>query len=142
MRVWVYVKSAVVAAALVEGFFEGGGVLDPGLPLGYFATGVFAFGVVGMLLVIGIQYLNPRSDAAWTYPQWAVNPLRTGQPLQFFYFAGYFFLAGGLGGLLRAMFVKASPLSEPVLATFTGAGVLVGVWSCTRVFRKKMAPRE
>ena len=65
-------------------------------------------------------------------------PFRPGQPLQFFHFGGYFMLAAGVGALLRSLFVSAMPLAEPVLITFWGAGMLVGVWCCTRVFKKKM----
>jgi hypothetical protein len=139
MNMWPYVRGGFVAVSFL------GGVLgtdrryvDFGYGLYEIAITVFVFGIVGMLLVIGIQAVNPRSDPKWFYPGWALNPFKLGQPLQFFHFGGYFIMAAGVGALLRSLFVHDTPLAEPVVFTFWGAGILVGVWCCTRVFRKKM----
>jgi hypothetical protein len=120
-NVWPYVRGGLVAVSLL------GGILgtdrrdvDFGYGLHEIAAAVFVFGVVGMLLVIGIQAFNSRSDPEWSYPAWALNPYKLGQPMQFFHFGGYFILAAGVGALLRSLFVRDTPLAEPVAFTFWG----------------------
>ena len=127
-----------MAVSLLGGLFGTSRSVDFGVPLPYFAAAAFAFGVVGMLFIIGIQAFNPRSDAIWSHPRWELNPFTMRQPLQFFHFGGYFFLAAGVGALLRSVFVSGTPLAEPVAFTFWGAGILAGVWTCTWAFRRKM----
>src|SRR3569833_1100756 len=138
---WVYVKVGLIVVTFVAAWFGTNQDFDPGIPLPQLAAAVFALGVLGMLMVIGIQAINPRSAAAWSYPQWTANPFSMKQPLQFFYFGGYFTLACGLGMLLQAMSAHAGAPRPAVVLTFFGAGLLAGGWCCTRVFRRKMAPR-
>jgi len=139
MHAWLYVRGALVLVALVSGMVSthASGV-DTGLPLWQIAFAVFVFGVVGMLFVIGIQAFNPRSASLWGYPSWSRNPFTMREPLQFFHFGGFFFLAAGLGALVRAVFMRSGLSFEPVVFACWGAGILVGVWLCTVVFRRKM----
>jgi hypothetical protein len=138
MNAWRHFRVCVIAVFFAGGLFGGSRGMNTGYPLAYLAGAVFLFGVIGMLFVIGIQAVNPRSDAVWERPNWISNPFKGGQPLQFFYFGGYFILAGGIGGLLRSAFVSGTPIVEPVVLTCWGAGMLLGVWVCTQVFRFKM----
>ncbi len=46
---------------------------------------VFAFGIVAMLLVIGIQAVNPWSAKVWLRPSWLADPFSLRQPCQFFH---------------------------------------------------------
>ena len=138
MSAWSYVRGAVVAASFLGGLFGTGPAIDFGFPLLYIAAAAFAYGVIGMLFVIGIQAFNSRSDAVWLYPRWALSPFSMRQPLQFFHFGGYFMLAAGVGALLRSAFSNRTALAEPIALTFWGAGILVGVWCCTRAFSRKM----
>ncbi len=139
MSAWPYIRGGLTAASLLGGAFGTERQhVDFGYGLPEVAAAVFVFGIVGMLFVVGIQAFNPRSDAKWAYPNWALNPFKLGQPLQFFHFGGYFVLAAGVGALLRSFFVDAIPVAEPVVFTFWGAGILVGVWCCTHVFKRKM----
>jgi hypothetical protein len=139
MSMWPYVRGGFVAVSLLGGVLGADRrYVDFGYGLYEIAAAVFVFGIVGMLFVIGIQAFNPRSDREWLYPGWALNPFKLGQPLQFFHFGGYLILAAGVGALLRSLFAHDMPLAEPVVLTFWGAGILVGVWCCTRIFRKKM----
>ena len=143
MNAWPYVRVGLIAASFLGSAFAAEHqYVDFGYGLSEIAAAVFMFGIVGMLFVVGIQAFNPRSDAKWAYPSWTLNPFRLGQPLQLFHFSGYFVLAAGVGALLRSLFVDAMPLAEPILFTFWGAGMLVGVWCCTRVFKKKMALKQ
>ncbi len=127
-----------MAASFLGGLFGVPGSVEFGIPLPYIAAAVFAFGVIGMLFVVGIQAFNSRSDTVWFYPRWELNPFSVRQPLQMFHLGGYFMLAGGAGALLRSLFVGGTPLEEPILLTFWGAGILAGVWCCTRAFGHKM----
>lgn len=140
MNVWLYVRSGlVVTSFLLCAFGASRRDVDFSYGLLEIAAAAFAFGVVGALFLVGIQAFNPRSDAEWAYPRWTLSPFELGQPLQFVHFCGYLLLAGGVGSLIRAVFVQATPLAEPVAFAFWGAGILVGVWCCCRLFKKKMA---
>ena len=138
MNAWSYVRATLVAAGFLGGLFGTGRSVDFGMPMAYIAAAAFVFGIVGMLFVIGIQAMNSRSATVWSYPRWALNPFSMRQPLQFFHFAGYFVLAAGVGALLRSVFVGRTLIAEPVAFAFWGAGILAGVWCCTRAFRRKM----
>jgi len=89
---WSFVRGTAIAASFLGSVFgTNRRAVDFGFPLQYVAVAAFAFGVIGMLFVIGIQAINPRSDAVWAYPRWTLNPFSMRQPLQLFHFGGYFF---------------------------------------------------
>src|SRR5690242_20222232 len=132
---WAYVKVGLIIVTFVTALFAQNQDFDPGIPLPQLAAAVFVLGVLGMLMVIGIQAINPRSAALWSYPHWTANPFSMKQPLQFFYFGGYFTLAGGFGMLLQAMSARAGVPIQAVTLTFFGAGLLAGVWCCTQIGR-------
>src|SRR5262245_26024000 len=142
MNPWLYVRGGLVVVSFLDGAIAASR-LDIALDQDFheIAAAVFVFGIVAMLLIVGVQALASRSDAEWTYPSWRLNPFKLGQPLQFFHLGGYFFLAEGAGVLLRSLFVEAMPLGEPVVLTACGIGMLTGVWCCTRLFKRKMAPK-
>lgn len=137
---WLYIRSGLVAASFAGGVFGEGSLKDFGYPRPQLAVALFAFGVVGMLFVIGIQAFNPRSAATWAFPQWRLNPFTMRQPLQLFHFCGYFFLAAGMGALLRALVLGTVAGDEPIVFASWGAGIIAGVWCCSRVFSRKMEP--
>jgi hypothetical protein len=139
MNAWPYVRGGVVAASFLGGILgTNRRVVELGISLPTIAFATFTLGIVGMLFVIGIQAFNPRSDAVWAYPKWTLNPFKLRQPLQFFHLGGYFFLLAGVGALSRWLLVRETPLAEPIAFSAWGAGILAGVWCCTRVFHKKM----
>ena len=135
---WVYVRGGLVAASFAGGVFGEGSLKSFGYPWPQLAVALFAFGVVGMVFVIGIQAFNPRSASTWTLPQWRLNPFTMRQPLQFFHFGGYFFLANGIGSLLKALVLGTAAGDEPIAFASWGAGIIAGVWCCSRVFPRKM----
>jgi hypothetical protein len=138
MRDWTYVRGAIVAASFLGGVSGTPRAIEVGFSLLQVAAAVFSFGVVGMLFVIGIQAFNSRSDAVWSYPSWSLTPFSLRQPLQLFHLGGYFMLAAGFGGLLRSAVTHDSPLVEPIVLAFWGAGMLTGIWCCTRLFSHKL----
>jgi hypothetical protein len=136
---WLYVRAALVVASFTGGVLgEGDQGPELGGSLSWIAVGVFMFGVIGMLFIIGMQAINPRSAPYWRYPSWACNPFTLREPLQFFHLGGYFFLAAGVGRLLRFAFDRSIPLFESVVFAFWGGGIVVGVWLGAAIFRKKM----
>ena len=93
---------------------------------------------VGLVAVIGVQFLNPRSAPIWEYPSWRSNFLNLRQPLHFFHFAGYVCLAQGIGAITKT-FIAHTPTTPLVLSGFVlAASTAVGVWACTRVYHRKM----
>ncbi len=141
-NLWLYVRGALIAAGFVGAFFSADRTDYFGLSLSQLTLGAFAFGALAMLLLIGLQAFNPRSDPVWTYPRWTAYPFSSRQPLQFFHMGGYFVLASGAGGLLHSMFGGRALPPEPVGLASWGAGILIGVWCCTRVFKRKMERPE
>ena len=135
---WVYVRGGLVAASFVGEIFSEGRVVNFGYPWPQLTTALFVFGVVGMLFVVGVQTFNPRSASTWAFPQWRLNPLTMRQPLQLFHLCGYFFLAAGTGALLRALVLGTPAGDEPIAFASWGAGIIAGVWCCSRVFPRKM----
>ena len=138
MTGWLLARLTIVAAFLFGGVFGSARPLSTGYPLYQVALAVFAFGIVGMLFVVGIQAFNSRSAQIWRYPSWARNPFTMREPLQFFHLGGYLMLASGMGGLLRFAYDRTTPVTEAVILASWGVGVLFGVRSCTLVFRHKM----
>ena len=138
MNTWAIVRVVLVAAAFLQtalsnrSFAPAEGVTVPLLVI------VFGFGIIALLLVIGVQRLNPYSAPTWRYPSWSVSPFSLREPLQFFHFCGFFFLAGGVGGavgqVLRGQQLGLTNLFLPAF----GAGILCGVYACTLIYRGKM----
>ena len=126
MKPWLIVRLVLVTL----GFVQGG--LSPEVPAPpHMASSLllvaFGFGVLGMLFVVGIQRINPRSAAQWRYPSWAINPFLFSEPLQFFHVASFFFISGGAGACLRKLALgQELDLSLLFLPTL-GVGTLAGV---------------
>jgi hypothetical protein len=98
---------------------------------------LFGFGIVGLLFVVGIQVLNPRSAPKWRYPSWSINPFLMAEPLQPFHLIGYGMLAQGVGTIINGA-VRGSLSADGVLFATFGAGVIAGVHVCALVYRHKM----
>src|SRR5262245_51276970 len=136
MTRWFYIRAALVVASFIAGVVGvERDVVETGGLLAQIALGAFAFGVVGILFIIGIQAFNPRSAAHWRYPSWVCNPFTLREPLQFFHFGGYFFLAAGIGGLLRFALDRSTPIFEPIVFACWGGGIVLGVRLCVALFR-------
>lgn len=96
---------------------------------------------IGILFVIGIQRFNPRSAPVWRYPRWSINPFTMKEPLQFFHFAGYVCLAGGVGNVIQVA-ASRTQVADDLFGITIGAGLLIGVKLSAVVFRSKMVPKE
>lgn len=141
MQNWTTVRIVLIAAAFLLSAFGGQEQSEPEQMPAAFLLLVLMAGVLGLPFIIGIQRVNPWTASVWQYPTWSANPFQPREPLQFFHFGGYFMLGAGAGSLLNQL-AMGLPLdsSGSVLLAF-GAGILVGVRICTRLFKSKMASR-
>ncbi len=138
MNNWLIVRLAIVALSLLDGVVSDH-LVQPfeGAPA-FLLLIVFGFGVVGMLIVVGIQRINPSSSSIWRYPSWSINPFLLREPLQFFHLGGFFFIALGTGSVLRSLYSEQSLNIALLFLPVLGVGILVGVYTCTLVFHSKM----
>ena len=99
---------------------------------------IVLFAPLALLLVVGIQAINPCSAKVCRKPSWTINPFLFKEPLQFFHLGAYHFMAGGIVGSLSLFYrgTEAAPLAMLMLSI--GAGVWLGVQLCILIFRKKM----
>lgn len=92
-----------------------------------------------MLFMVGIQAFNPHSASVWRHPGWHINPFQLKEPLQFSHLGGYYFLALGVGVLIRHLATSHPIGADSFFLLSLAFGMLTGVWACTLVFRRKMA---
>jgi hypothetical protein len=138
MKSWFIVRLLLVAVSFLQGAFIDLPLAPPEDVSAQSLVFIFGFGIFGMLFVIGIQRVNPRSAPTWRYPSWYINPFLLREPLQFFHLGGFIMFAVVAGGALRAV-VSGQPLRFSLLLPLVfGIGTLVGVYACTFVFRGKM----
>ena len=137
LNIWLVVRAAVLMLGTL-----GASSFVPG-PRSPFAGGsvtlllmFFGFGVIAMMLVVGLQAINPRSASVWIKPDWHVNPFSLKQPLQFFHMMGFYFIVVGLTAIVLTQLRHLSGL-EPCLPIALGAGVLVGIRCCVSLYRRK-----
>jgi len=138
MNTWLIVRVALVALSLVQGALTNEVIAPLEGVSASLLLAIFAFGVVGMLFVVGIQRVNHRSAAVWRYPSWSICPFLLREPLQFFHFGGFFLIAAGVGGALRMLVLGQSLLLSLLFIPTYGVGILAGVYVCTVVYRSKM----
>lgn len=139
MAFWRGFRFAVLLASFLSPFFAPSS-RTPELSIGWSdVVTTLVIAPVGLLFVVGIQRLNPRSASVWRYPSWDINPFTLKEPLQFFHFAGYVSLAGGLGLLAHQRAVNERIFPDDCLSAVLGLGFLAGVQLCIRIYRKKMA---
>lgn len=138
MRVWLIVRWALITASAVGAFFVPlGPQASP--PIGWSALlAIFAFCPIGLLFVLGLQVINPRSAKAWLHPSWHLNPFNFRQPLQFFHLGAYVCLAQALVVLVRLVVSQTSFYIEALVPLAMAAGVLLGLKLVMLVFRAKI----
>jgi len=135
---WLIVRFSIIGLSVFQGGLSSE-VTAPseGVSPALLAT-VFGLSAIGMLLVIGIQRINPRSSREWRYPSWSINPFLLREPLQFFHLSGFYLIAVGVGSALRLLALGQSPQLSVLFFPACGAGVLAGVHLCTLAYRGKM----
>ena len=137
MNVWVLVRLAVVAFAAASSFLM---PLHAQAPIDWTALLVILISSpIGLLLVLGLQTVNPRSAKVWHRPSWRLNPFNFHEPLQFFHLGAYVCLAQGLALLARLAVSSVPFYVESLVPLAMSVGVLVGLQLAMLLYRSKMA---
>lgn len=139
---WTIVRLALIAAAFLSSTLA---QLEPAQAdpaPGWFLLIVFVFGIVGLLVVVGVQRMNPLSASLWRYPGWSINPFQLREPLQFFHFAACLMVASGAGLCLHMLYLGAGSRTNEALPLVFGLGALCGVRACTLVYKNKMVSEK
>lgn len=140
MRMWLYVRLAIVLLGIVAGFI---GPLGPAAkpPMGWSTMLIiFSFLSFGLVLIFAIQAVNPWSAKVWTRPSWTANPFSFKQPLQCFHLVAFATLAQGVGVITHLLVVQFPFYVEAVLPIVAGSGILLGLQFTMLVFRSKIEP--
>jgi hypothetical protein len=137
MRKWLVVRSALIVFAFLYCALVSQEMTPDNVTSELLFT-IFCFGIIGLLFVVGIQRLNPRSAPIWRYPSWSINPFLAREPLQFFHLGGFYFLASGAGIILRKLFLNQDLDISLLFFPAFGAGTLCGIYVCTYVYKSKM----
>lgn len=137
MNVWVAVRAAVLLSALIGAPSFVPSMQSPSADGSIILLLLFfVFGVIAMVLVLGLQAINPRSAAVWTEPDWRVNPFSLKQPLQLFHMAGFCCIASGFSANVLAQTRHVTEL-ESLFPAALGAGILVGIKCRVALYRRK-----
>ena len=139
---WTFFRMSLVAVAFIAGVLGAQAALVSERIPWITLLGMFALAIPAMLLVVGLQRINPWSAGTWQFPDWSLNPFQLREPLQFFHFTGYLLLAAGLGGIAGGLFGNHAITANNQVLVAGGAGQLCGIYACTIVFSNKMATRR
>lgn len=99
---------------------------------------VLLFSVVSVVILVGIQAVNPLSAREWRPPSWDATPFDLGQPLQVVHFGGWWFVVGGCGMLASSVLHASGNWGSTGIVLAAGIGLLFGVRLCERVFTSKV----
>ena len=140
MNGWVWFRLTAIALVIIAGCF---------VPLGPRATPPLDWGVLGiifvfcpiaMVIVFGIQRVNPHSAKVWCRPSWTTNPFNFRDPVQFFHLAALVSIAQGLIVITRVWITSYPFYAEALVPLAMGLGAWVGVKVVMVVYRSKFAP--
>ena len=141
MRVWLIVRWVIIVTSAIGAFF---------VPLGPQATppmgwgsllAILVFCPVGLVFILGIQIINPRSAKIWLRPSWQLNPFNFQQPLQFFHLGVYVCLAQAFVVLARLAVSQVSFYVEALVPLAMAAGIFIGLQFVVFVFGAKIEHR-
>ena len=117
------------------GFVSAAAVAEPRPAFGWLDFAVLVAVVPLVLLaIIGVQALNPWSRPSWSKPNWSDNFLALGDPLRFFHFASFFFLASAAGSLASSLLSHSEQFGSAKALLAAGVGGWIGVRACTHVY--------
>jgi hypothetical protein len=88
-----------------------------------------------VLAVVGVQVVNPLNTATFHKPGWRTNFVDVRDPGQFIHLFGYVLIAAGIGRAAADLATAGAPGHSAVGWILGGAGFLLGVRLCMRVYR-------
>ena len=140
-HLWRYVRLGLIALAFIATFqsraeepypYDALQAMSSTDLLAMLATPLVFF-PLSLLLLLGLQTLNPTTVRVWTRPTHSTNPFNLRDPLHFFHFGAYVMGSCGLGYLAAGQRFWISG----VMCLSCFAGALVGVQIFPLVFKKK-----
>jgi hypothetical protein len=137
---WVWFRLVAIGLVITAGCFV---PLGPRAapPLDWNVLGIIlVFCPIAMVIVFGIQRVNPRSAKVWHRPSWATNPFNFRDPVQFFHLGAILSIAQGFIIVVRIALTSFPFYVEALVPFAMGLGVLVGVKVVVAVFSSKFEP--
>ncbi len=138
MSTWAWVRFILLAVSFLAELLRPSVSTDVPSIGWYGLVAILVLSALGLLFVIGLQALNPRSAPVWNVPSWQANPFQLSQPLQFFHLGGYFALSVGIGSILKSLISGWTLQPGTFMWVVFGIGLLAGVQLCVMVFRRKI----
>jgi hypothetical protein len=138
MNKWVLVRVIVAAVAAWQGVANGDNWLPERSVDVLFLSGMLAYGVVAVPVVVWAQKLNPRNKPVWHFPSWRRNPLTLRDPMQFFHMVGFVFTAAGLGVAGHDLWTGVPLQLRHGLLPAIGIGMIAGSYLAARLFRAQL----
>jgi hypothetical protein len=125
---WLYARVALLFVFFTASFVNGItlGFAPPTMPPLVALIGLPLF-FVFPALALGFQLRRSRKNNLWSAPEWRENPFRRSEPLQYFHFGGYFFIAVGVGTATGAAMSGQLMSVWPALCLVSGLSVLFGL---------------
>lgn len=138
MSNWTYVRLTLVLFSGIASFFVPlGPQATPSIDWGSLLV-IFIFCPIGLVLILAIQVVNPRSAKAWRRPSWSINPFNFREPLQFFHAVAYVCLAQGLVTLVRVAALSIPFYVEALVPLVMAVGIFIGLQAVMLLFRSKL----
>jgi hypothetical protein len=125
LNIWMWFRLAAIVVVLIAGCFAPLGPLAQPPLAWYVPIIVFVFCPIAMVIVFGVQRVNPRSAKVWHPPSWTRNPFDFRDPIQFFHFGAIITIAQGVVVLARVSLTSFHV--EALVPLAMGLGVWVGV---------------
>jgi hypothetical protein len=125
---WLYARIALLFVFFTASFVNGItlGFAPPTMPPLSALIGLplcFVFPA----LSLGFQLRRFRKNNLWSAPDWRENPFRRSEPLQFYHFGGYFFIAVGVGTAIGAAMSGHFMSVWPALCLVSGMTLSFGL---------------
>ncbi|MBU1194818.1 MAG: hypothetical protein KKE62_01000 [Proteobacteria bacterium] len=136
---WNYFRLCLVFISGLYGFFNIDSYQTNNFPIGPIQLFViFLFIPFGLIFIIALQYINKRTGKVWHPPSWKLNPLNFKQPLQFFHFAAFIFIANGLTSSVSLIWKGYNYTCQTVLPLIIGIALLIGIHFCLILFKNRI----
>jgi hypothetical protein len=138
-RAWFLLNVAIIASCAIVAPLQ---VILSGAPPGFdkgswsFPWLIGGFSLFAVVILVGMQAINPWSEGRWMRPTLYTRPLRFDEPLQTFYMGALCAMAAGVGYLVLGRF-DASVRWLWELPLSVGVGVWLGVRLCIWGFPKR-----
>lgn len=137
---WFRLNVAIIASCAIFAPLQ---VILSGAPPGFdkgswsFPWLIAGFSLFAVVMLVGMQAINPWSEGRWVRPSLYVSPLRFNEPLQTFYMGALGSMAAGFGYFVLGIFdARVRWFWELPLSA--GVGVWLGVRLCVWGFPKRI----